>query len=57
MAKAFGADLAFEDPLSELELPTVDPPWTVTARIWDEEGDVHRDAHATIRPRTILPKR
>ena len=38
VAKAFGAELAFEDPLGELELPTVDPPWTVTARIWDEEA-------------------
>ena len=38
MAKSFGADLDFEDPLGDLELPEVDPPWTVTARIWDEEG-------------------
>ena len=38
VAKSFGADLDFEDPLGDLELPEVDPPWTVTARIWDEEG-------------------
>jgi tetratricopeptide (TPR) repeat protein len=38
VARAFGGTLSVDETFEDLELPEVDPPWEVTARIWDEEG-------------------